>query len=384
MQFVLFYLALITAILWLIFLVELAIGNRSIVFLKDINPLAAPTPPKVSVIIPACNEARNIREALQSVLHQDYPNIEFIVINDRSIDHTGEILNEMARSDSRLHVVHLRELPRGWLGKNHALYAGARQATGDILLFTDADIVMQPTTVARAVSYLQAQKLDNVTVLMEVRMQGFWLNIFTLAFSVFFSVYSRFWRAKNPRSAAHIGIGGFNMVYASVYRKIGGHQPIAMRPDDDMKLGKLIKQSGHRQELLLGKGMLSVEWYASVRELVRGLEKNAFSGVNYSLWLLGFSTLAVLLFNVFPFVAVFLTSGATRIVNLAAMIMILSVCLASAGLQNRPRWQAFCFPLATLLFLYIMWRSALLAVMRGGVDWRGTHYSLAELKANKI
>jgi glycosyltransferase involved in cell wall biosynthesis len=384
MQAFFFYLALLTIVAWIFFTVELIIGNRSIVFLKDVQPINHPAPPKVSIIIPACNEERNIREALQSVLHQDYVNFELIVINDRSIDRTGEILNSMAKADLRLRVVHLKELPPGWLGKNHALHFGAAQATGDILLFSDADIVMHTSAVSRAVSYLLEQNLDNVTVLMEVRMQGFWLNIFMLAFSIFFSIYSRFWKAKNPRSDAHVGIGGFNMVRTSVYRKIGGHQPIAMRPDDDMKLGKLIKQTGHRQELLLGKAMLSVEWYASIRELIRGMEKNAFSGVNYSLLFLAFSTLIILLFNVFPFVAVFITQGLTRMINLAVALLILAVCAASASLQNRPRSYALGFPFATLLFLFILWRSALMTVARGGINWRGTHYSLAELKANKF
>jgi glycosyltransferase involved in cell wall biosynthesis len=384
MQAFFFYLALITLAAWIFFIVELSLGNRSIVFLKDVLPAGQPAPPKVSIIIPACNEERNIREALQSVLHQTYANYELIVINDRSTDRTGDILSEMATADPRLHVVHIKELPPGWLGKNHALNFGAAQATGDILLFTDADIVMHESAVSRAVSYLLAQNLDNVTVLMEVRMQGFWLNVFTLAFSIFFSIYSRFWRAKNPRSDAHVGIGGFNMVRARVYQKIGGHQPIAMRPDDDMKLGKLIKQTGHRQELLLGKEMLRVEWYASIRELVRGMEKNAFSGVNYSLLLLLFSTLMILLFNVFPFIAPLLTQGTTRIIYLAVSLLILAVCAVSAGFQNRPRWYALGFPFATLLFLFIMWRSALLTLARGGINWRGTHYSLAELKANKI
>ncbi len=384
MQAFLFYLALITLVAWMFFIAELIIGNRAIIFLKDIEPLNRPAPPKVSIIIPACNEERNIREALQSVLQQTYANFELIVINDRSIDRTGEILNDLATADLRLRVIHIKELPPHWLGKNHALHFGATQASGDILLFTDADIVMRPSAVSRAVNYLLEQNLDNVTVLMEVHMQGFWLNIFTLAFGIFFSIYSRFWRARNPRSDAHVGIGGFNMVRASVYRKIGGHQPIAMRPDDDMKLGKLIKQSGHRQELLLGKDLLSVEWYASVRELVRGMEKNAFSGLNYSVLFLIFSTGMILLFNVFPFVAAFLTQGATRVINLAVSLLILAVCVLSAGLQNRSRWYALGFPLATLLFLFIMWRSALITLIHGGINWRGTHYSLAELKANKI
>src|ERR1044072_3687019 len=98
MQVFFFYLALLTAIAWIFFIVELIIGNRAIVFLKEVPPINQPALPKVSIIIPACNEERNIREALQSVLQQDYRNFELLVINDRSTDRTGAILDEMAQS----------------------------------------------------------------------------------------------------------------------------------------------------------------------------------------------------------------------------------------------------------------------------------------------
>ena len=259
MHTILFWLAVMTALIWSAIFVEMLRGNLSTRFLRDVTPKIFPSPAKVSVIIPACNEERNIEEALASVLNQDYPSLEFIVINDRSTDRTGDILRRLATADSRIQVAEIQALPQGWLGKNHALHVGAQQATGDILLFTDADIVMHPQTVSKAVTFLLEQGRDHITMAPETRMPTTLLGIFVAAFAIFFSIYARPWRAKDPRSRMHIGIGAFNLVRAEVYRAVGGHVPIAMRPDDDLKLGKLITKNSYRQEFLFGKEMLAVE-----------------------------------------------------------------------------------------------------------------------------
>src|SRR5579863_5461206 len=133
----LFYVAALTLALSFVWIIDLAVGNRSIKALKDVLPTPNSTIPKISVIIAARNEEKNIREALLSVLSQNYPNLEFIVINDRSTDRTAEILASIAEKDPRLRVVEITELAKGWLGKNYALYRGAQVATGPVLLFMD-------------------------------------------------------------------------------------------------------------------------------------------------------------------------------------------------------------------------------------------------------
>jgi len=143
MEPLLFYLAIVTLVFFVAFGIDLVVGNRSIGFLKDLRDTRNGPGLRVSIIIPARNEERNIQEALRSVLSQDYENAEVIVINDRSADQTGAILDRMARTHPALRVIHVTELPPGWLGKNHAMFCGAQQATGDLLLFTDADIVMR-------------------------------------------------------------------------------------------------------------------------------------------------------------------------------------------------------------------------------------------------
>jgi hypothetical protein len=229
--------------------------------------------------------------------------------------------------------------------------------------------------------YLESRRVDHLAAIPDVRVPGFALNAFIAAFGVFFSMYSRPWEARNPRSRAHIGIGAFNLIRAQAYRAIGGHQPIAMRPDDDMKLGKLVKKRGFRQDAVLAHDFVVVEWYRTLGELVDGLMKNAFAGVEYSLVGVAGSTVALLLMNVWPFVALFLTTGTTQLIYAASVILLVLIF----WIVNRTRLgYVVAYPLAALLFTYIMWRSALLAVSRKTVIWRGTAYSLEEMRRNRV
>ena len=383
MEIFLLVLAAGTLLLYIAISLEVTIGNRSIVFLKNVPPLAGDLP-RVSIVIPARNEEKNLEEALRSVLAQDYPNVEIVVVDDRSTDRTGEILDRMAAADPRVRVVHVTELPPGWLGKNHALELGSEGAGGDFLLFTDADVVMEPTALRRAVARMEARGLDHLTSSPEIERAGLFYEMFIGTFAVFFAMYTKPWKVGDPKTSTHIGIGAFNLVRTSAYRAVGGHRPIALRPDDDLKLGKLLKKNGYRPEFLFGHGMLRVEWYASIRELIQGLMKNAFPEVDYRLSVVILSTIAQLAVNVWPFLGLFLTTGPARLVNLAICLLILLLCAVNAPLAGVRRWYGIGFPVATLLFLYILWRSTLTILWTGGIEWRGTRYPLAELKANKV
>jgi glycosyltransferase involved in cell wall biosynthesis len=376
-------LALATLLAHVATAIQIQRGNRSIRFLKDLPPLAGPLP-RVSILIPARNEERNLEEALRSVLALDYDNLEIDVVDDRSTDRTGEILDRMAAAEPRLRVVHVRELPPGWLGKNHALWLGAEKATGEFLLFTDADVVIAPSALRRAVGAMVAGGLDHLTASPSIERPSALFEMFIGTFALFFALFTKPWKVKDPKSPAHVGIGAFNLVRASAYRAAGGHRAIAMRPDDDLKLGKLLKKGGFRPEFVFGQGALRVEWYASVRELIQGLMKNAFSGVDYRVSVVVVSTVVQLALLVWPFLALFLSSGPTRWLNLASVLVLFYLSWVNAPLAEVRRWHGVGLPLATLLFLYIVWRAMLLTLWNDGIDWRGTHYPLAELKANKV
>jgi glycosyltransferase involved in cell wall biosynthesis len=372
-------LAVLTALLLSAMFADFALGQRRLLRLGSVAP--AGNEPRLSIVVAARNEARGIEAAVTSLLKLDYPRLEIIVVDDRSTDGTGAILERLSSATGRLRVVHVTALPPGWLGKNHALHMGASQATGDLLLFTDADVVFEPTTLRRATALVQQRKLDHLTAIPEAHAPGVAVRAFVAAFGVFFSLYARPWNARNPRSRAHVGIGAFNLIRSGAYRAIGGHEAIAMRPDDDMKLGKLLKLRGFRQDVVDGRGFVSVEWYASLRELVDGLMKNSFAGVDYSLWKAAGATGALLATYVWPFVAVITTAGAVRALNGLCVLLVVGIF----STVNRSRvLYVLAFPPAAVLFAYIIWRSALIAVTTGTVTWRGTKYPLAALKANRI
>jgi glycosyltransferase involved in cell wall biosynthesis len=379
-----FWLAVLTLLFVLVTAIEFAIGNRSLTRLGSVAPFQGSPSPKVSVVVAARNEARKIEEALQSILTQDYPNLEFIFVDDRSTDGTGTILDRLANKDAHVHVVRIMELPKGWLGKNHAQHFGAERATGELILFTDADVVMERSVISRAVAWLRRENIDHLAVTPQLQMPSLLLGMFGGAFALFFGLYAKPWKARDPKSPRHIGIGAFNLVRTEAYRAIGGHCAIAMRPDDDMKLGKVLKKHGFRQDLVLSDGLITVEWYGSLDELIRGLEKNTFAGVEYNLAVVVASSIAQFAVFIWPLLALAFTHGAIWWLNLAVVGSLVILYMDNAYCHGAKRWHCVGFPVTALLFQYIIWRATLLTLVNDGIDWRGTHYSLTELRANKV
>ncbi len=294
------------------------------------------------------------------------------------------ILDRIAGAEPRLHVAHVTDLPGGWLGKTHALNFGAKRATGELLLFTDADVVMERSAISRAVGYLLRHQIDHLAITPQLQMPGTLLSMFAGAFALFFGLYAKPWKARDPKSPRHIGIGAFNLVRAEVYRAVGGHRAIAMRPDDDMKLGKLIKKHGFRQEMVISDGLIAVEWYSSIGEVIRGLEKNSFAGVEYNLAAVAAASAAQLVVFVWPIVALALTSGTTWWLNVTIIGLLAALYMDTAHCHGSQRWHCVGLPVTALLFQYIIWRATLKTLRNDGINWRGTHYSLTELKANKV
>ncbi len=364
--------------------IELMRGNRSLPWLRD-APREEPTAlPFVSVIIAARQEADTIEPALCSVLAQDYSQYEVIVVDDRSEDTTGAILDRIAQRDSRLSVLHIKELPAGWLGKNHALYQGTLRARGQWYLFSDADIVMDPSTLRRAVSWAQALRADHLVAIPRIVTRHVGLEGFVSSFVVGFGLWYRIWRARTQDRRYYVGIGAFNFVRAQTYQNAGTHRAIALRPDDDMKLGKIIKQSGAHQELLLAPDLIHVEWYPSLRALIAGLMKNSFAGIDYSWIKLAVTLIVIGGLHVWPWIALAATRGATQGLYALTVLMILAMAGDNARFHWFRRWIGLLDPFAALLIIYILVRAAILTTWQQGIRWRGTLYPLAALKANNV
>ena len=376
-------LAFLTLLGTLFVFIDLAVGNLSIPALDLEDPATAPYP-RVSIVTAARNEERHIREALFSILHLDYPNYEVIAVDDRSEDRTGEILDAMRAEFPQLQVIHVETLPEGWLGKNHALYSGANAATGELLLFGDADVRYAHSALSRAVGYMQRNNLDHVTVAPRIEAGTIPLSLVVQFFFMAFTIYMRPWKARDPRSKRYMGIGAFNLMRRAAYEKAGTIKRIALRPDDDIMLAKILKHSGASQHLVNGHDMLSVTWYSNLREMVAGLQKNSFAALKYSLVLAIAAVVGTFVFNVWPFLAVVLTSGLTRTLNISIALLLMTMYAGGAFRMQGRVWLAIAYPLAAAIFIYIIATATARTILGRGIAWRGTRYSLDDLKANKV
>ena len=340
--------------------------------------------PSVAIIFAAKDEQREIEEAVRSMLKVDYPNLKYTAVNDRSTDQTGDILNRLAEEDERLNVVHVEELPDGWLGKNNALHQAAVATDTDYLLFTDADVSFDAECVKRAIGYTESHGVDHLTMFPKVPMPGLMLNAFVVFFFKTFVLYYQAWRVSKPNSKAFLGIGAFNLVRNNAFREVGGFLRIRMEVVDDLWLGKLLKQGGFRQQVLIARDDISVPWYGSVREMIVGLDKNTYAGVNYNPLLWMTMILGVGLGFFWPFAAIFFYEGPLQIL----FAWICGVLMVSSG------WMAIrmkitpciavCVPFIVAIFIFTIMRAGIIFYIRGGIKWRGTLYTKEQLQSGRF
>ncbi len=379
---VFFWLAIISLFLTVVCTLEATLGMRKMIALDNVPPLQQENVPEVSVIIPACNEAATIEPALKSILAMDYADLEVIAVNDRSIDRTGAILEQIQKQYPDLQIYDISELPEGWIGKNHALQYGAERARGEYLLFTDADIIMEKSSLARAIHHMLENKLDHMSMFFKSIAPGGLLNALILDAGGGLMLLLKPWKAKDPKSKRYMGVGAFNLIKSDVYKAIDGHRTIAMHPIDDVMLGKVIKHSGFLQDCLLGHNFIQVEWYVTVREFISGLMKNTFAFYNYKMTHVLFGVLVVVIINILPLLAFVFTSGITRGLFWAAvMVRVLSFARGFSMTGINP-WYSVWALVTSYVYIYIALKAAITTTINRGIIWRGTYYSLDELKAN--
>lgn len=339
-----------------------------------------PVWPKVSVVVPARDEAARVGEALRSLARLDYPDFEVVAVNDRSRDDTGAIIERIAAEEPRVRAFHIAELPEGWLGKCHAMQAGARRADGELLLFTDGDVVFTPDTLRLAVKFLEGGRLDHLALMPGLLSGGYWENAAKSYFAMLFLAGVKAWAAASASRDIYVGIGAFNLVRRSAYEGIGRHEALRLEVADDLMLGKKIKQGGYRQEALVASDHLRLRWQEGVPGFIRGLEKNGFAAIGYSLPFLFLITLLVFLYYAVPYFGILVFRDA-RMFGYAVAVLLMHGTFGYFSSRIRKGWLlAPALPAAALIYLYALWRSAVLTLRQGGIRWRGTFYPLESLK----
>jgi glycosyltransferase involved in cell wall biosynthesis len=336
---------------------------------------------RCSVVFAARDEEARIEQTIRHLLAQRGVEAEFIVVDDRSTDRTNEILQRLAQQDARVHVKRVDVLPGGWLGKCHACHVGASMATGDWILFTDADCWLKPDVIARAVRLAERDGADHVTMSPGTVLKSLGARAWHLLFLT--SLLNWFSGVNRDRLKSYLGLGAFNLVRAAAYRQCGGYEALRLTVLDDVKLGLLLRRAGKRTRAFLGVDDVECHWGNTVGSMVKIMEKNFFAAVDFRLELaLGGSAFMIL---VFVILLAGLLSGTVS--GLVAALSPLSLILPAAILARRIGWSWLCaayVPFMFPVFFYAMLNSTVLTLRQGGIRWRDTFYPLDELRAGNV
>ena len=385
---------LILALAWSSRIIDAALGMPSVADVSrpewDRNPVSPSGNPRASIIVPARNEEDSIEEALKSLLALDYDNYEVIAVNDRSTDRTGEIMEALAtlnasRMDSRtLRVIHHAELPSGWLGKTHAMWTAANLATGDWLLFTDADVIFKPDSLRRALAYAEAEPADHVVLFPRMIMKRPGEYMMIAFFQTMFMFGHRPWKVADPSTDDHMGVGAFNLIRRLVYERVGTYAALRMEVLDDMKLGKIVKKAGFAQRNVFGSDLISIRWAHGAFGIVNNLTKNFFAVLSFQSWRTLLSAFGLALLNFGPFLGIWLAHGWLRLPYAVALASILLIYIGMSWRSSVPPYYFFLHPVSTTMFIYTLLRSMILTLWNDGIVWRGTKYPLEELRKGMV
>jgi chlorobactene glucosyltransferase len=343
-------------------------------------------PPLVSVIVPARNEERRIGECLQSLLEQDYPAMEVIVVDDRSTDGTAALVGAMSAADPRVRLVAGADLPPGWLGKPHALWQGVRHAAGEYLCFVDADTRLHPRCVGMAVSLCAPDKADLLTFGMKVECPSFWEKAVQPLILQMILAWFPADKINDPSSEVASANGPFLFFRRAVYEALGGHEAVREEIVEDLELARKVKKAGYTILWVLAPELVRIRMYQSLKEIWEGWSKNFYKSMGERLWLAPIVAAGILWFFLLPWVA-----GAVSLAALVgsgmdgrtACVFSLSLVTITAAKVIR-RWMHTVYgvteqglllqPLGALVVVGILVNSTIRTRLGKGLSWKGRAY----------
>jgi hypothetical protein len=343
--------------------------------------------PHLTVIVPACNEERSIEATLRSLLASTGVRLEVVAVDDRSTDATGRLMDAIAVEGAGgphcLKVLHVTEMPAGWLGKPHALAKGVACATAPWMLFTDGDVHFDARALELALRLALKERADQLVLALTLVSEG-WGEAAMQATAQGLAQWSlRLWKVADAKARDFCGTGGFNMVRAEFFTQLGGFEKLRMEVVEDMTLGWMVKRAGGRSVVALGPGLVSIRWIHGIFGIVGNMEKNGLAVFRFRVWLALLGSFGLMLHAVVPLAAI-VAGGWTMAAGLVTYASIALMFHANRRLSGVTPLAALLFAPTAAIISYAILRSTVLTIWRDRVNWRGTHYPLRELRKNAV
>ena len=384
---------IITALSWLLAVVWLVHAITVVKGMATLPDVSSSEEPKsfttdedqITVIVPARDEEAAIGATLRSLLASKGVRLQIIAVNDRSTDRTGVRMEDMAAETAAnggrhtLQVLHVDALPSGWLGKPHAMAMAAKHARSPWLLFTDGDVLFQQQALEIALRAAEAQNADHLVLTPTVIITTAAERAMLATMNALSQWMIRLWKVSDPRAKDYIGVGAFNLIRRDVYEKLGGFEALRMEVLDDLRMGWMIKRAGYRQCVVLGPDLVRLRWLHSALGVVHLAEKNGFAAYRYNVALTLLASIGLATIALLPLIAI-VAGGWALVAGLLSYVAVALTFWGNRKVTVAPAWLAILYAPATLVVLYALMRSMTLALVRQGIDWRGTRYSLSEIR----
>ncbi|MCL4377536.1 MAG: glycosyltransferase family 2 protein [Actinobacteria bacterium] len=360
----------------------------NIIVFKNLSKFSLPdyilkSPPLISILIPARNEAENIGRCLASFMKQDYPNMEILVLDDNSSDNTGLIVKRLAKKDSRIKLFKGKPLKKGWLGKCYACQQLSEYAKGDYFIFTDADTLHFNKTVSNALAALLRNKVDalsafpnQIMVSIHERMTVNFINFAILSFLPLILVK----KAKTPFFC--VAIGQFFLFKREVFEKIGGFEHVKTEIIEDVYLAKEVKKFGYKYMVFDGNGNISCRMYKNLKEVIKGFSRFIYAAFDFNVAMEAIAIFFVSILFLVPFILlpigifIFRWSGLLITLSIIQIFIVLTIKIILALKFKYRILDSLLTPISMVYMILLACNSYLQTKVGSGINWKGRTYNI--------
>jgi chlorobactene glucosyltransferase len=356
-----------------IFLTITLINSITGPFLRSAPFLQQEVP--VSVLIPARNEEKNIQRCIEALQQQDYSQLEILVLNDQSNDHTADLVKQITQNDERIRLIEGAPLPSGWIGKNWACHQLSQLAVGEIIIFTDADNYHTSDAVRLTVGWMQHHNLSMFSAFPQQLTMTFFEKLIVPVIDLILYASLVLWLTYYTRFPSLAAANGQWLAFRREdYQKIGGHQAVKHQIVEDVEFSRMAKRKGLKILTTAGTSVIFARMYSSLKEIWHGFSKNLFGLVSKNT--LAFSTilLGFLFVHTLPFLMIYISQF--HFLSLMAVLLILLLRFILAFRYKHPIIISILLHPVSILLIILIGLNSLYQAKFGQIDWKGRKITL--------